>query len=168
MNAGPVHTPARAGRAPLRRRAIPALFTLLLGPLSACATPPASAEPSAATATPVDLATLVGSTWLAEDIDQRGVVDRLQSRLTLEGVDRVRGFAGCNSFRGPAQLAAGSLAFGPFATTRMACAPAVMDQERRFLDALVRARSAAAQHGLLYLYDAAREPILRFSRVEPQ
>jgi heat shock protein HslJ len=121
-------------------------------------------EKSAATAT-VDFATLVGSTWVVEDIDGRGVIDRLQSRLQISSLSQLTGLAGCNSFHGPATLSAATgLRLGPFGTTRRMCAPAVMDQEQKFLDALSRVRAARTANGLLYLQDTNGATILRLAR----
>jgi putative lipoprotein len=114
----------------------------------------------------VDFGDLSGTTWVAEDIDNQGVLDNLQSRLQIISIAEVAGFAGCNSYHGPAELgSATKLRLGPFATTRMMCAEAVMEQERRFLDALSRAHSAHMQNGLLFLLDDAGVTILRFSAV---
>ena len=115
----------------------------------------------------VDFKSLVGSTWLAEDIDGGGVLDRLQSRLQIVSTARVAGLGGCNEFHGAAQLDVPPFALGPFATTRKMCSPAVMDQERKFLDALGRVRSARLENGLLHLQDAAGATIVRCSRLEP-
>ena len=114
---------------------------------------------------PVTLAELAGSDWLAEDIDRRGVLDRAQSRLRFAGGGSVDGNGGCNAFHGTAGTTPGGFQFGPLATTRKACTPALMDQERRFLDALGRVRSATISHGLLFLRDAEGVAILRFSRL---
>jgi hypothetical protein len=45
-----------------------------------------------ATETPGD-AGLVGPTWVAEDIEQRGVIDRLQSHVTFTAEGRAQGSA---------------------------------------------------------------------------
>ena len=75
----------------------------------------------------VDFQKLAGTTWVAEDIDRQGVIDNLQSRLQIVSIAEVAGHGGCNSYHGPAQLgSATSLHLGPFATTRMMCAPAAM------------------------------------------
>lgn len=113
-----------------------------------------------------DASTLVGSTWVAEDIDQRGVIDYLQSRLQFVGTDRVAGFGGCNVFNGGAELTADRLWIGPLATTKKLCPEAIMDQERRFLNALGSVRSARIENGLLFLQDEAGRDVLRFWRVE--
>jgi heat shock protein HslJ len=113
-----------------------------------------------------DLASLVGSTWLAEDIDGKDVMDSPQSTLKLVGPTQVAGHAGCNSFAGKATMSGNRLQLGPFASTRMMCTPAVMDQEGGFLKALEMARSARMERGELYLMDETGAQVLRLSRLD--
>jgi putative lipoprotein len=111
---------------------------------------------------------IVGPTWVAEDIDRRGVIDNLQSHVTFTSEGRVQGSGGCNAFTGGYTLAGDRLEIGTeggnLAATLKACPPAVMDQEAKFTDALGRVRSWRIENGLLFLLDADGEPILRFWR----
>ncbi|MEU6352191.1 META domain-containing protein [Streptomyces sp. NPDC047072] len=59
----------------------------------------------------------------------RWVMDK-KAYLTLGRDDTVTGSLGCNTFRGEAVVKDGTIEFGPLATTRMTCAPAVMKTER--------------------------------------
>jgi heat shock protein HslJ/uncharacterized membrane protein len=83
---------------------------------------------------PLDL--LLGAAWVVEDIGGAGIIDR--SRVTLRFGDdgKVGGRASCNIFTGSYTLTGESLTFGKAASAMMACAPALMEQERRFLDLL--------------------------------
>ncbi len=115
--------------------------------------------------------TLVGPTWVAEDIDRRGVIDNLQSFVTFTPEGRVQGMGGCNGFTGGYTLDGDRLEIGGegrrLAATLKACTPAVLDQEARFLDALGRVRSWRIENGLLFLLDAGDEPIVRLWRRQP-
>lgn len=75
-----------------------------------------------------------GAEWVVEDLAGTGMIDR--SRITVEFLEqgRVAGRASCNRYTGSYQLTGEVLSFGEPATTRMACAPALMKQEQRFLD----------------------------------
>lgn len=88
-------------------------------------------------------ASLSGMPWEIEDIGGRGIVDR--SRVTLEFDDdgRLSGHASCNRFTASYTRDGDKLDIGPAAVTRMACPPALMNQERVFLDALARVRRFA-------------------------
>jgi len=112
---------------------------------------------------------LGGTSWVAEDIDGRGVIDRLQSTISFESSLRVAGNAGCNRFFGNYTLAGPELEFGPLGSTMMACPEAVMKQERRFLRALGKTRVVRLdpETDLLYFSDADGSDVLRFSRLEP-
>ena len=145
----------------LARLALLALFAC-----SACTTAPSpsDAEP-AATAPPVfDPTTLVGSTWLAEDIGGSGVIDDAQSKLQFVSSTQVAGHGACNAFTGAATVTATGLTLGPLASTRKMCAPAVMDQESRFLRALEAVKSARMDGNRLLLMDATGSPLALLSR----
>lgn len=114
---------------------------------------------------PVELA---GTSWIAEDIDGRGVIDYLQSTLRFETGERVAGKAGCNRYFGSVSMDGDAISFGALGATRMACPPAIMDQEDRFLKALANARRFESKNGLLFLFGDEAVPLLRFSRKESE
>ena len=131
---------------------------VVVGCCSAGAVPVSARTPSEE---PMDL---TGTAWIAEDIDGRGVIDTLQSTLRFEAEGRVSGTGGCNRYFGPVTIDGGALAFGPLAGTKMACPPAIMDQEQRFLAALAKVTRFETRNGLLYLFGDGSAPLLRFSR----
>jgi putative lipoprotein len=94
--------------------------------------------------------------WLAEDIRGGGVIDNLQTTLELTAEGRAVGSGGCNRFTGSYTIDGAALSFGPVASTRMACPPAVMDQEGKFFAALGDARGWRVDDatGKLILLDA--------------
>ena len=104
--------------------------------------------------------------WLAEDINGGGVIDRLQTTLTLGADGKVTGTGGCNRYMGTATVKDDAITFGPMAGTRMACTPAVMDQENKFHAALETVRSWHIAQGLLFLRDAGGNVVLRFSTMD--
>jgi len=88
-----------------------------------------------------DPATLLhGREWVVAEINGKGLVDR--SRATLNfGVDgRVAGRASCNNFTAQYTLTGEALTVSKAAGTMMACEPALMAQERLFLDVLQNVR----------------------------
>ena len=77
----------------------------------------------------------LAGTWVVEDILGGGIID--DSRVTLEfSEQRVGGKASCNSYQGAWSLENDKLSIVDVAVTMMACPEALMNQERRFLDAL--------------------------------
>jgi putative lipoprotein len=117
-------------------------------------------------ARPASSAALVGR-WLAEDIRGGGVIDRLQSVLELAADGKVSGSGGCNRMSGSATIAGSRIAFSPIASTRMACAPAAMNQESKFFAALTAARSwrVDQRQDKLFLLDAGGQTLMRLARM---
>ncbi len=109
---------------------------------------------------------LYGTRWLAEDIQQRGVIDYLQTTLSIDDEGGVAGLAGCNRYAGSISSDGMQLAFSPLASTRMACMPVLDDQEQRFFEALGRTTQYRIDREGLRLLDAEGEEVLRFSEME--
>ena len=107
----------------------------------------------AAAGAPSGAAWLVGTIWRLEDLAGTGVLNSAEATLEFPSEGRVAGKASCNRFT-----------FGPQALTRMACADAVMRQERAYLEALHGAREFRVEGPFLYIYGANRDKPLRFIR----
>lgn len=105
--------------------------------------------------------------WLAELIRNGGVIDNLQSTIEIARDGTITGNGGCNGFSGKAIITAGEIKCGPLAATKMACAPAVMDQETRLLGALADARRwmIDEKRGKLILFDGGNREILLLARM---
>ncbi len=104
--------------------------------------------------------------WLAEDIGGGGLLDQVRTVLELGPDGRVSGSGGCNAVSGRAELSGSALSFGPLATTRKLCPPAVMDQETKFLAALggTRAWKIDPERRKLMLLDEAGRTVALFAR----
>jgi putative lipoprotein len=113
------------------------------------------------------VASLVGTTWVAEDIDERGVIERVQSTLTFGSPQRISGRAACNQYFGSLEQQEGTVRFRPAGATRMACAPAVMDQEQRFLSALGAVTTVRFDAGKLLLIDERGRVRVRLAPFPP-
>ena len=105
--------------------------------------------------------------WLAESIRGGGVIDNLQSTIEIAEDGMVSGNGGCNGFGGKATMTGDKISFGPLAATKMACPPAIMDQEGKFLAALGDARRWMIDddRGKLILFDAGNREILLLARM---
>lgn len=79
---------------------------------------------------------LQGAEWVVEDIAGAGIIDRSRVTLRFLSDNRIAGRASCNRFTGSYQLSGEGIGFGAIAATRRACAPALMNQEDRFLKTL--------------------------------
>jgi heat shock protein HslJ len=103
-------------------------------------------------------ASLTGTAWKAQAITIRGGFSTLinGTEITIQfGTDgKVSGSSGCNRFTGSYEATDDQLTFGPLATTRMACAQDIMDQEQGFLNALAATTTYRIVGTTLTLYDA--------------
>jgi len=116
--------------------------------------------------------------WLLEDLNGQGVLDRIQITLQFGGGDSaaeaVAGSGGCNRYFSTVQFDdAGAtesiqlVTFSRVGSTRMACLPAVMDQENRFFYALQAAQRIELAGAFLYLYSDGQEQPMRFTQMLP-
>ena len=129
--------------------------------LPACQT----TAPSGAARGPADSpAPLGGTSWLTEDIDGAGVLESAQSTLTFESEERIVGSTGCNNYFAPVQLSGATLRAGAIGSTRRACPPAVMSQERVFLSALAAVTAFRQEGRTLLLVDATDRVRVRLTR----
>lgn len=102
---------------------------------------------------PAPDAALIGTAWTVERIDERAA-DRGVTTIRFEE-GRASGRAGCNQYSGYLQAAGEALRVSEIRSTRMACAPPAMEQERRFLTALGEVRVARPDGDRLTLLDEA-------------
>jgi putative lipoprotein len=95
------------------------------------------------------------------------VNDGIQTILNIAPDGAVSGTGGCNRMGGRATISGGAITFGRIASTRMACAPAVMDQEDRFFAALeaVRTWRIDPAQRTLALLDADGKQIVVLARM---
>jgi putative lipoprotein len=85
---------------------------------------------------------------------------------TFEGGE-VSGSGGCNSYTGGYTVEDQAIDIGQLASTAMACAPDVSDQEAAYFDALGRAASFDIQGSTLALLDGEGGFLLSFVAASP-
>lgn len=105
---------------------------------------------------------LEGSRWLLEDLGGKGVLDNAPATLEFTAPGRVSGRGSCNRVTGPVRVEGSKIRFGPLASTRMACAPAVDQQEANYLKALGSARKFEKKGDSLLIYCKGLPEPLRF------
>ncbi|SDS80650.1 heat shock protein HslJ [Pseudomonas asplenii] len=74
--------------------------------------------------------------YVLEWIGERPLIDNSHLTVTLGHDGRAYGNGGCNHWFAPYTLDGDTLSFGKVGSTRKLCAPALMEQEKRFLQAL--------------------------------
>lgn len=106
---------------------------------------------------------LRGAEWVVEDIGGRGIIDSSRVTIRFLGDNRVVGQSSCNRYFGPWNLTGEGLEMGQMAGTLMACAPALMQQEGRFLEMLSEVqRFRIGQNGELILTTADGDTLRAF------
>ena len=111
---------------------------------------------------------LEGTAWLAEDIDGAGIVDRILSTLAFAANRRIDGRAACNRYFGTFEQSGEMVQIRPAGLTRMACPPAVMDQERKFLVALEAVKRGRREGDTLVLLDGDGRVRMRLTAIPRQ
>ncbi|MBC2859018.1 META domain-containing protein [Stappia sp. 28M-7] len=83
------------------------------------------------------LDTLPGGEWVVEGISSSGIIDNSRVTLIFAADGQLSGRATCNSYGTRFATNGDRIAIDPRAiSTMMGCAPALMNQERKFLDTL--------------------------------
>ena len=109
-------------------RTLPLSLFLLSIPLAACAGP--------------GISRIGDSELTAADVNGVPIVPGKPLTLRLGPDKQATGSSGCNTFTASYRIESRErIEFGPIASTRMACAPAVMEQEARYLAILDAAES---------------------------
>ena len=147
----PRKTPSQAPFATLA--VIVAALAVIVASMAGCAASTADGHSSpGANPEVASPAALQGVEWVVEDIDGRGMVDRSRATLNFAADGRVSGRASCNSYHASYAVERDSLTVSRAISTRMACEPALMQQEARFLSLLTSTRTfAIAPDGALTL-----------------
>jgi heat shock protein HslJ len=107
---------------------------------------------------------LAGTTWRVESVKDVASIDPAKTRLSVDAEGRVSTTVGCNQMSGMATVTGSKLSFGPLASTRMACEPALMDLEQKYGIALDGTRSFRVEGMLLKLIDESGAELIRLSR----
>jgi heat shock protein HslJ len=103
-------------------------------------------------------------TWQLTDLEGTPPLEGTEIDLTIDG-EQVSGSSGCNTYTGSVSVdpAAGTMTPGPnLASTMMACEEPIMDQEQRYLDALMRVASYEIVDGTLTLTDDTGAALVTF------
>ena len=96
---------------------------------------------------------LAGTAWQVEDIDAGGVIDNSHITIEIPELTQIAGSGGCNRYFGSLTLGADEFRVSAAGNTRMACVPAIDEQERRFLQALLEVRRFETDGTELHLFD---------------
>lgn len=132
-------------------------IVVLLAGAAGCGQPPAeesvpmvAAEPAKAAPSTTGLE-LAGTEWVLETLAGEALAHDVSPTIAFDAAGGIAGHGGCNRYFGSYAVDGEAIAVGHLGATQMACAPEVMAQEDRFLDALGSADHASLREGLLVL-----------------
>jgi putative lipoprotein len=132
-------------------------IVVLLAGAASCGQPPAqesapmvTAEPAAAAPLTAGLQ-LAGTEWVLETVAGEALAHDVRPTIAFDAAGRLAGHGGCNRYFGTYAVDGDAIAVGHLGATQMACAPEVMAEEDRFLDALGSVAHASLREGLLVL-----------------
>lgn len=98
---------------------------------------------------------LLGGEWGVEDIAGAGIVDGSHATLNFGADGELAGSGSCNRYSGSYTLTGENLSVSPqTAMTMMACVPALMQQENRFMQLLSQVRRFSLGAGGALILDA--------------
>ena len=133
--------------------------TLVLRPV--LQTPTMAVAPPA----PSNAPALSGSSWRLEDLAGTPAVSGVDATIDFIAGDRVSGNASCNRFSGTVKVSGASIAFGPLASTRMACMSEPANaQETAYLKALNEAERFVLEGTSLQIFSKGQANPLKFAR----
>lgn len=108
---------------------------------------------------------IVDITWSVTSIGGRPANAPKPLTLSIAADLRASGHSGCNNYFAEASISGKTLAFGPAAATRMACAGELMTQESDYFAALAAVASFEKDGDSLRLLDAAGIPLVGLVRL---
>ena len=126
----------------------------------------AAAPPKAARSGAVPDRGLAGTEWSLEEMDGKPVIANSRATLNFPNNTSAAGNGSCNRFTGSADIASGTIKFGPLAATRMMCEADTSRQESEYLKALADVERYEIKNRLtLFLYLKNSDKPLRFHAI---
>ena len=158
--------------------AVVAMMTIMMFLGIACTGPQPTPhlETRTATVAPEPTSTRLpidGATWIMESIDGQPPIADTHLTLTVDG-PQFGGFDGCNSFGGRHESGEsvirrnGTISVPEFVITAAGCpTPAILDQAKRYLDAITQDAKARVADDRLHILDGSGQVALVFVREQP-
>jgi heat shock protein HslJ len=155
----------RLRRSAMRWLILPAVGWMLACERSQPPPPPAenAPEPPAAVST-VAPSELWGTAWTLEDLAGVPLAEGRQATLAFPEPGKVSGNGSCNRLFGAVEVSGQSISFRALASTRMACAEPIGNQETVYLKALQDAERFEVSGDTLLIYAKDLEKPLRFKK----
>jgi len=109
----------------------------------------------------------VGTTWEATGVEGIAPGEVLHSDLTFESEWQVTGSSGCNRYVAELNSSPPMVRRDGHWSNQVSCDPPVMEQERRFLNALDSTRTYRVDGDVMHFQDRSGRTLIRFWRRLP-
>lgn len=106
---------------------------------------------------------LAGTHWVLETLGGNPPIQGSQATLNIGEDGRGSGSDGCNRFMTTVSADGSAIAFGPLASTMMACPEPIMKQAGAFGQALAAAKTYSVMNGQLSLMDEKGATLITFT-----
>lgn len=135
-----------------RKRSLPLLLSPILGLAALSATAGCEMEHSSNANTLETVKdSLISKEWVVEDMNGKGIIDRSNATLMFAAGDKLSGRSFCNRYFASYTFEP-NFSVGNIGQTKMACAPALMNQESLFTNILGHVNSLKiTENGTLIL-----------------
>jgi heat shock protein HslJ len=111
---------------------------------------------------------LAGTAWQLQMLGTQGALEAQQPTLAFDKGNKISGSGSCNHFNGTVTISGKAMSISPLAATRMACAPALNQQEQAYFAALQQAEWFLVAGTTLTIYTRSMDQPLVFVRTQPQ
>jgi len=108
---------------------------------------------------------LLGTTWVVMEVDGIAATVTPRADLAFETERRVSGSSGCNRYVAELNPSQPSVRMGSGAGTHQVCATPVMEQERRFINALELTTTQVVDGDTMQFINGTGRTVIRFTRV---
>jgi len=108
---------------------------------------------------------LFGTRWEVIEVDGMATTVTPPADLAFETAQRIAGSSGCNRYVAELNPSPTTVRMGSVAGTRMVCEPRVMEQERRFINALEFTTTQVVDGDSMRFMNQTGRILIRFRRV---
>jgi heat shock protein HslJ len=108
---------------------------------------------------------LFGTRWEVTEVDGVAATVTPPADLGFETAQRIAGSSGCNRYVAELNASQTTVRIGSVAGTRMVCEPRVMEQERRFINALEFTTTQVVDGDTMRFLNGTGRILIRFRRV---
>jgi len=108
---------------------------------------------------------LFGARWEVMEVDGMAATVTPAAYVAFETAQRIAGSSGCNRYVAELNPSQTTVSMGTVGGTRLVCEPGVMEQERRFINALESTTTHVVDGDTMQFMNGTGRVLIRFRRV---